>query len=129
MSVEASDGPSLILEAGNLSARLTLPLRVRVQGIDAVLISAEAYEALSKVANRRVGTLSRVDRDPELKAFIDERLATHEMSAIREEAVRFFGAERVPSSSALGRYAFARREAARAVTRQSGRRRGPRNSV
>lgn len=109
MSDEASEGPTLSLEPGAIPASLILPLRVRVQGIEAVLITADAYDAFSRTSQRSVGTLSRVERDPELKAFIDERMATHEMTVIREEAVTLFGEDRVPSSSALGRYAVAQR--------------------
>lgn len=116
------------LDPGAIPASLILPLRVRVQGIEAVLITADAYDAFSRTSQRSVGTLSRVERDPELRAFIDERMATHEMTVIREEAVKLFGEDRVPSSSALGRYAVAQRRAAQAVTRRARRRRVPRGS-
>lgn len=108
---------TLALEPGSLPARLVLPLRVTVQGIAAVLVSAEAYDALTEASQPGIGKRSRIERDPELKVFVDGRLATDELRDIRAAAIVRFGVDRAPSSSALSRYAVARREAAAAVTR------------
>lgn len=128
MTDEAHDGPVLRLEPHQIIAKLQLPLRVRVQGIEAVLISAETYDVFLQAPSRSVGTLSRIERDTEVKAYIDARLATHEMKALRQEIAEKFGEDRVPSSSALNRYSIKCRRTAAGITRPERGRRGPRGS-
>lgn len=113
-------------EGGSLLGRLSLPLRVRVTGIDAVLVAADAYDALFQASRRSVGARFRIERDPEVQRFVDERFATQELAAIRAEIVRAFGEERAPSLSGLHRYVMAQREAAGAVTRPTKGHRGSR---
>jgi hypothetical protein len=124
-----SDEPSieLMLEVRGpeLIGHLALPLRVRVQGIEAVLISAEAYDGLLFASQRSVGVRSRVERDPEIKQFVDERSATQELAVILAGIVRQFGEERAPSMSGLHRYVMARRKAADATTTPKRRQRAP----
>ncbi|WP_375453649.1 hypothetical protein [uncultured Methylobacterium sp.] len=129
MSGEAAIELTMQAVAIPVSGRLLLPLRVQVQGIEAVLVSADAYDALFQAARKSVGTRSRIERDPEVQRFVDERLSTHELTVLRDEIAKQFGSERTPSSSGLNRYAVARRRLAEAVTmRAKGRRnsRGPR---
>ncbi|CAO4177652.1 hypothetical protein EEDFHM_03143 [Methylorubrum populi] len=128
MSDEASRELTLEVGGPELIGHLILPLRVRVQGVDAVLISADAYDGLLSASQRSVGVRSRIERDPEIKNFVDERTATQELGVILAGIVHRFGEQRAPSLSGLHRYVMARRKAADAVTNPKRRRRAPRGS-
>lgn len=68
--------------------------------------SAEAEELPAK-RNAYAPRLrvSRWDRDPELKAFVSERLGKVPQTKILEEVEAAFGKDRTPTRSALSRYA------------------------
>jgi hypothetical protein len=81
-------------------------------------ISAETYRALLVVrdwlaafepsrmvsANPGAGSVSAIDRDPELAAFIRARLGRVRLVDIALECGARFGAGRAPSKSAIHRY-------------------------
>ena len=127
MSNEPSIPLSIVGERESLSGRLTLPVRVHVGGVEAVLVAAEAYDALFQASQRSVGTRSRIERDPEVQRFVDERSATRELAVLRAEITQAFGSDRTPSQSGLHRYVMARRKAAEAVTKPPRGHRGPRS--
>ena len=53
---------------------------------------------------RRPGPLSRLDRDPEVGAFVRERLGTVPVAEIVRQARDRFGPERAPGKTAIWRY-------------------------
>lgn len=53
---------------------------------------------------RRPGPLSRLDRDPEVGAFVRERLGTVPVAEIVRQARDCFGPERTPGKTAIWRY-------------------------
>ena len=59
--------------------------------------------------------LSRLDRDPEVAAFLCHRLKTMYLDEAIDEAVKLFGPDRVPCRSSVHRYWQRRRDASRAA--------------
>ena len=53
---------------------------------------------------RRPGRLSRFDQDPEVAAFVQERLGRMPVVGIAEAALARFGPERAPRKTAISRY-------------------------
>lgn len=52
----------------------------------------------------RPGKLSKLDRDPEVAAFLCKRLETMYLDEARAEALQRFGPDRVPSRASIHRY-------------------------
>jgi len=59
--------------------------------------------------------LSKLDRDPEVAAFLCERLKTMHLDEAIDEAVRVFGPDRVPCRPSVHRYWQRQRDAGRAA--------------
>lgn len=107
----APESISITLEAEVMPASLSLPLRVRLQGVDAVLISAAEFARLTGTAvrgqTRSTAAPLRVtqwEEDGELAAFVRERLGTMPQSRILREIEGRFGPDRTPTKSALCRF-------------------------
>lgn len=88
--------------------RASFPLHVTMFGIACVCIPETQYRSLIDIrpskgrhAHRR---LSRLDKDAEVRAFIEARFDHEEISAIRLAAIERFGADRVPSKSSFHRF-------------------------
>ena len=64
---------------------------------------------------RRPGRKSKLDRDREVAGFLSECLETMYLDEAIEQAVKRFGAERVPSRSSVHRYWRRQRQAHRAA--------------
>lgn len=52
----------------------------------------------------RPGHPGKIDRDPEVKAFVDANLAAMTFMDLAQECRARFGADRAPSKSSLSRY-------------------------
>lgn len=91
---------------GGEPVRIQFPVRVVLFGVSVVIISEAEYSALTGLDRDTspVSRLSRLDKEPEVRAFIQERLGTDDVDRIREAAIDRFGADRVPSRSALNRF-------------------------
>jgi hypothetical protein len=61
----------------------------------------------------RWSTLSRIEVDPEVRDFVDDRLGLFTIDRIRSLCLARFGRERAPSKSAIGRYWLRARDRAR----------------
>lgn len=104
--------------------QLSLPLRILVGGVDMVLVAADAYDAMVRRVPGRVTTgskggrgrphrLTRFDKDGELRQFFLDRFGTEDVDRIREAAIATFGADRVPSRTAVNRFAVKVRQSQR----------------
>ena len=60
--------------------------------------------ASGAAGRRRPGRLSRFDQDPEVAAFVQERLGRMPVVGIAEAALARFGPERAPRKTAISRY-------------------------
>ena len=60
--------------------------------------------AAGAAGQRRPGRLSRFDQDPEVAAFVQERLGRMPVVGIAEAALARFGPERAPRKTAISRY-------------------------
>ncbi|MEH3147267.1 MAG: hypothetical protein PGN34_18365 [Methylobacterium frigidaeris] len=93
------------------------PVQVTLFGIAAVIIPEAEYWALTdRNAALSSPYRSRLNKSPEVRKFILERIETDDMDRIREAAVERFGEDRVPSRSALSRFMVKRRAANRLAT-------------
>ncbi len=63
----------------------------------------------------RPGKLSKLDRDPEVAAFLCKRLETVYLDEARAEALQRFGPDRVPSRASIHRYWQRQRDPSRAT--------------
>lgn len=99
------DDKCVMTVTGDEPIRPRFPIHVTAFGIPSVLISEADYEEMLQrsVTFERSGRLSQLDKDPEVRAFILDRRGTDDMDRIREAAIERFGAERVPSRSAVNR--------------------------
>lgn len=87
-----------------------------ISGVEVVTIPIAEYAELLDCRRRLAvlevdrgfisskGKKSRIDRDPELAAYVANRLGRAEVKTIRAECIERFGADRTPSRSALYRY-------------------------
>ena len=73
-------------------------------GSDFPSVTAGNEGEAAGAAGRRPGRLSRFDQDPEVAAFVQERLGRMPVVGIAEAALARFGPERAPRKTAISRY-------------------------
>ena len=86
------------------SRRDTLLRKDLVKAACALFALAPAAAEPPSGWKRRPGPLSRLDRDPEVGAFVRERLGTVPVAEIVRQARDRFGLERAPGKSAIWRW-------------------------
>lgn len=109
-----------------------LPVYIDLDGREVALVDRAEYRSLvalrdavasavskklkaSKAPVKRNHRLTRLDKDAEVRRFIAERLGTDDVDRIRQAAIKLFGAARVPSRSAVNRFAMEARSALESV--------------
>ncbi len=93
-----------------------LPAFTHIDGRNVVLADAGEYRALLALQDAvfHLGApgcpkrLFRLDKDPEVRAFILERIATEDVDKVRLAAIERFGADRVPGKSSVHRFVACR---------------------
>jgi hypothetical protein len=69
-----------------------------------------------RVWRRRRRDGSRIERDPEVKAFLEDRLLRETIDEAHAECLAEFGPERTPSKTAIGRHLIRYRQRLRAMS-------------